>query len=96
MEKVAVKWLPVPVRGAAVLITHLQNGEQPTMTVLENEIGVRQAAELLGVSKRRVQAMCDEGVLSEGRDWRKKPSLGPNGTYLIRFDAVMRLRGSER
>jgi plasmid maintenance system antidote protein VapI len=75
-----------------VLITQLSS-DRPKMTEFENEIGVRQAAELLGVTRRRVQAMCDEGVLREGSDWRKSAALGPNGTYWIKFASVMRLRG---
>jgi hypothetical protein len=94
MGDLAIKWMAVPMQGAAVLITHLRNGSGSKMTVFENEIGVRQAAELLGKSRRRVQAMCDEGVLVEGRDWRKSDPR-PSGRYLIKFDSVMKLRTGE-
>ena len=93
MGDIAVKWMEVPIRGAAILITHLQNGGTKT-TVFEREIDVGQAAQLLGKSKRRIQAMCDEGVLREGRDWRKSDPR-PSGRYLIKFDSVMRLRNGE-
>jgi hypothetical protein len=81
------RWMRVPSGDFLVL-----NGK---LWVLHDEVGTGLVARILGVSTRRVQALCDEGVLMEGRDWRKKPCGGPNGTYLIRKEAVMKLRGLE-
>jgi len=76
------RWMQVP---ASALIVDGQ------VTPLGEEISTRLAARLLGVSQRRMQAYCDEGVLREGIDWRKNPSRGPNGMYHIRRESVLRM-----
>lgn len=62
---------------------------------LEAEVGTREAARLLGISQRYMQAKCDEGQLLEGRDWRKLPGRSPNTKYLIRLSAILRMRQAE-
>lgn len=75
----------------------LPNGEflmrpgKPVM--LEEEIGTREAAALLKVSQRTVEAYRDQGVLKEGTDWRRNPTIVRPGKYWIKRTAVMRLRG---
>lgn len=61
-----------------------------TVQVLEDEVGTREAARLIGCSRRHIQQMCDEGRLVEVRDWRKV--FGGRGGYRIRRAAVMALR----
>jgi hypothetical protein len=63
--------------------------------VEEDEIGTREAAKILGLSQRRVQAMCDEGLLTEGKDWRRPASIKGAAWYRIKRTAVLRLRGVE-
>ncbi len=56
--------------------------------VASEEIGTAEAAQLLGLSQRRVQDLCDNGTFRPGIDWRK-PGTGPNAKYLIRRAAVL-------
>ena len=67
-----------------------------TKIVLEEEVGTADAARILGCSVRKIQEMCDEGVLREGADWRKLPGKGgQNGTfYRIRRQAAVGFRHS--
>ena len=58
---------------------------------LQDELTTRQAAKVLGVSLRRMQAICDEGRLLEGTDWRKIDA-GTSARYHIKRDSVLRLR----
>lgn len=60
-----------------------------------DEIGTAEAAGILGCSQRRVQELCDSGVLREGVDWRKNVAVGKNGHYKITRVSVMRLRFPE-
>lgn len=54
-------------------------------------IGVREGARLLGLSMRRVEAMCDEGALKEGTEWiRPGGGVKREGNYKISRAAVMR------
>ena len=57
---------------------------------VEEEVGTSIAAKLLGLSQRRVQAMCDEGILEEGRDWRRPPTITGFSHYLIRRTALQK------
>jgi hypothetical protein len=51
------------------------------------------AARILGCSVRSVQRFCDEGVLIQGKEWRKVPGLGQAGkSYQIKRAAALRLR----
>ena len=59
---------------------------------LDEEVSVREAMQILNLSERRVQQLCEEGILLEGRDWRKNPCPGPNGTYLIKRKSVLALQ----
>lgn len=58
----------------------------------DDEIGTAEASRILGVAQRTVQFYCDRGVLVEGREWRKNPSIEGRGQYRIKRDAVLRLR----
>ena len=60
--------------------------------VEETEIGTGEAAKLLGLSQRRVNEMCDEGIFVEGRDWWRPPGRSRNGRYHLKRAAVLRLR----
>lgn len=87
-----VRWCRVPKvtrRTLAVLDPEYK------LELLPDEIGTREAAEILHCSIRSVQAMCDEGRLMEGRDWRKLRCHGGRGKYLITREAVLRLRTKE-
>jgi hypothetical protein len=53
-----------------------------------DEVTTYEASRILGVSPRRVQAMCDEGILAEGRDWRRNMSRSGTGHYRIRRSAL--------
>jgi hypothetical protein len=53
-----------------------------------DEVGTREAAEILGLSQRRVQSMCDEGILAEGRDWRRTPCRSGHSHYRIKRAAL--------
>lgn len=63
-----------------------------------DEITTTEAAEILGLSQRRIQEICDEGILLvEGRDWHKLPAVPgarSGGHFRIRRAAVVALRGS--
>lgn len=61
--------------------------------VFEEEVGTAEAARVLHCSIRHVQAMCDEGRLVEGRDWRKLPGKARGfREYRIRRRALVELR----
>ena len=79
----AMRWTQVPV-GVRVIVH--ADGSQ---AVFEDEITSREAAKLLGIGLRQVQAICDLGKLNEGTDWRKMP--GPNGRYHLKRSAVLKL-----
>ena len=55
------------------------------------EVGTGMAARILALSQRRVQALCDEGILVEGRDWRRAPTLTGRSHYQIRRAALVEL-----
>jgi len=54
-------------------------------------IGTMEAGKILRLSQRRVNAMCDEGIFEEGRDW-VRPG-GPRGNYHLRRASVLRMLG---
>jgi hypothetical protein len=60
--------------------------------IQEDEIGTAEAARIIGLSQRRVIAMCDEGVFVEGRDWRRPPGAQRAGNYKIKRMAAERIR----
>ena len=53
------------------------------------EIDTAVAAQILGCSKRKVQSLCDMGVLMERRDWRR---LVDGGRYHLRRRSVVLFR----
>ena len=61
----------------------------------EDWISTSEAGKILGKSQRRIQSICDEGVLLQPiKDWRKlppKPGVRQGGHYQIRRASVMRL-----
>jgi hypothetical protein len=63
-----------------------------TPVELADEIGTREAAKICGLSQRRINAMCDEGVLLEGRDWWRPPGSRRNGNYRIKRAAIWRIK----
>jgi hypothetical protein len=80
----SVGWVKIPQGDGAFLV-------KPAPAVVVDEIGTREAAQILGLSQRRVQALCDEGVLVEGKDWRRNPA-SKRGAYRITRSAVIGLR----
>ena len=87
--------------GKPLLFTPYQRIPQPNGEILfrpcapvavdpDEEIGTAEAAKIIGVSVRRVQQMCDEGPLVEGRDWRRP--IG-NGFYKIKRASAIRASG---
>lgn len=58
----------------------------------EEEIGTRAAAQILGLSQRRVNDMCEDGILLEGRDWWRPPGHKRRGQYHLKRTSVMRLK----
>ena len=59
---------------------------------LEDEVGTAIAAKLLAKSQRRIQSMCDEGILVEGQDWRRAPTLTGRSHYQIRRTALEKMK----
>jgi len=89
---IPLRWTEVPLTDC--LITYASPGSKPVIVPLADELTARQAAHILGISVRRIQSLCDEGTLLEGRDWRKKTGAGPNGHYAIKRSAIIALRTS--
>src|ERR1700722_18049539 len=58
----------------------------------EEEIGTFAAAQLLGLSQRRVNRMCEHGILLEGRDWWRPPGRKRGGQYHLKRTAILRLK----
>jgi hypothetical protein len=68
---------------------------KPGRPVLEEEeISSRAAAQLLGLSQRRVNRMCEHGILVEGRDWWRPPGRNRGGRYHLKRAAVLNLKQS--
>ncbi len=89
-DMVFMGWLRVPQPDGSILLKPCR-----TVTVVADEVGTREAAQILGVTANTVRMYCDAGTLVEGKDWRRNPSLpgsGHGGSYRIRREAVMRLR----
>ena len=84
--KLITPWIRVPgLNGEFIL--------KPGKPVFEEEeIGTREAARLLGLSQRRVNEMCDQGLFVEGRDWWRPPGQKRGGQYHIRRAAVLRMK----
>lgn len=85
-------WVRVPQPNGDVL---LKAGKP---VVLEDEIGTREAARILGLNQRTVERYCESGVLVEGMDWWQPPARpgSPKGGMIrIKRTSVMRLRGVE-
>lgn len=67
----------------------------------EDYISTSEMARMLGISQRRAIAICDEGVLSEVKDWWRLPSSSHNkasngrrgGNYRIKRSSVLKLKG---
>jgi hypothetical protein len=82
----------MPVVGQRTLAVICPDGK---VEVLPDCVTTVEAAALLECSIRSVQAMCDEGVLVEGAEWRKVFTQGARGQYRISREAVLRLRTAE-
>jgi hypothetical protein len=87
VPKAPVRWLQIPVVNGDVIVRR-----DGSLAMLEDEVGTREARDLLRCSVRHVQQLCDEGRLVEGRDWRKLTSCGGRGAYRIRTAALLALR----
>jgi hypothetical protein len=59
--------------------------------LVPDELSSEEAAFILDSSVRFVQERCKQGMLEEGKDWRKTWVRGARGQYLIKRDAVLRL-----
>lgn len=88
--QVRTPWLKVPQGDGSILLV------PGKPVVMEDEVGTREAAGLLGVSQRTMQEYCDGGILREGIDWRQNPARpgSPKGGCIrIKRAAVLKLRG---
>lgn len=56
----------------------------------DDEIGTAEAACMAGLSQRRIESICEEGVLRENIDWTRPG--GPRGCYKIKRASLLRLR----
>lgn len=54
----------------------------------DTHVGTVVFARLINRSPRRVQMMCDEGILVEGRDWWR---AGRRGWYVLRRRSAMEI-----
>ena len=80
-------WRRVPL-GVRMLAIIEPDGR---IEVLPDFLTTAEAAVLLKCSIRKVQAMCDEGVLVEGREWLKTCTRGGRGDYRISRDGLLRV-----
>ncbi len=55
--------------------------------VLEDEISVREASKILGLSCRHILTMIDEGDFVEGKDWNR-PGKKKGGKYFLNRASV--------
>ncbi len=56
-----------------------------------DEITVKEAAGITGLSLRRIQSQCDEGFYREGVDWRQPG--GPKGKLFLKRASVLAKSG---
>ena len=84
------RWVMVPINRGVIML----RPDGSLLKILEDEIGTADAAVLLGCNLRTIQRACDQGNVVEGKDWRKVYGQGGRGQYLIRRDAVLRMRGA--
>jgi hypothetical protein len=84
--KFTTPWLRVPGPNGEYIL-------KPGKPVIEeDEIGTREAGVILGLSQRRVNDMCDEGIFAEGRDWWRPPGRKRGGQYHLKRAAVLRMK----
>lgn len=83
------RWTQIPVVDCDVIVR--PNGEK---LILEDEVGTAEAARIIGCAPRTVQAMCDEGVLLEGIEWRRIPGRRSREgkVYRIKRSAALSFR----
>lgn len=67
------------------------NAGKPMLVQMDDECGLPEAAQILGLSQRRVNEMCDAGVFVEGRDWRQPG--GEGGKIFIKRSVVIARSG---
>ena len=82
------RWVQAPLvnqRTLAVL------GPDGKVEILPDCLTTREAAEVLEVSVRTVQAMCERGIFVEGREWRKICTQA-RGDLRISREAVLQER----
>lgn len=83
----ATRMVELPVVDADVLVS-----PDGSVRVMDAEVGTREAAAILGLSKRTIQKLCDEGVFRRIVDCRKISTReAPNQPYRIKRAAVMRM-----
>lgn len=63
---------------------------KPVVLNGEDEINTAEAARILGCGVNWVGALCDQGKLQEGADWRR---IGVRGNYKIKRASVFALAG---
>ena len=56
------------------------------------EVSTAEAARFLGLSQRRVEQLCLQGVLAREKDWFRMRGVKKLGKYRIRRESVLRLR----
>ncbi len=91
---------PLPVLSTPWVKVPQPNGEilmRPGKPVsIPEEIGTREASQILGVAQRTLQGYCDSGVLREGIDWWQlppRPGSNKGGKIRIKRASILSLRG---
>lgn len=87
------RWVRVPLVKCRTLAILNPDG---AVELLWDGIGSREAAKLLGCSIRHVQAMCDEGKLKEGLEWRHLRGTGKRHHYRINREALLKLQSEAK
>jgi hypothetical protein len=85
--RVHIPAVVVPLPGGGIQV----KPGKPIVLHGEDEVDIQEAAEILGLSPRRVREMCDQGRFLEGAEWRQPG--GEGGKIFIRREAVWRQSG---
>ena len=86
--RAAFRWGQVP-QVAEQTLAILKPGCK--IELFPEEIGTQAVAEVLKCRIRTVQEMCNQGMLAEGKDWRKINTRGARGEYRIAQRAILEI-----